>query len=181
MISQGEAPSILFWGMINGRDISNYVQYIYRVFNKFSHTIDIAFVDKWFIWWLSLQNTKFTLISYTHFQKISLRSLIHDLSHSLQSNQRSSSKFAQVLIVVSALLISVLLDEYYENNIFLVKLWLFREIFSFFTSVSCQNLLSHLNEISEAEMQVLSILSFIIPKKCSCANFEFDLWLFWRL
>ena len=104
---------------------------IYRVFHKFSHTIDIAFVDKWFIWWLSLQNTKFTLISYTHFQKISLRSLIHDLSHSLQSNQRSSSKFAQVLIVVSALLISVLLDEDYENNIFLVKLWLFREIFSF--------------------------------------------------
>ena len=103
----------------------------YRVFHKFSHTIDIAFVDKWFIWWLSLQNTKFTLISYTHFQKISLRSLIHDLSHSLQSNQRSSSKFAQVLIVVSALLISVLLDEDYENNIFLVKLWLFREIFSF--------------------------------------------------
>ena len=104
---------------------------LYRVFHKFSHTIDIAFVDKWFIWWLSLQNTKFTLISYTHFQKISLRSLIHDLSHSLQSNQRSSSKFAQVLIVVSALLISVLLDEDYENNIFLVKLWLFREIFSF--------------------------------------------------
>ena len=103
----------------------------YKVFHKFSHTIDIAFVDKWFIWWLSLQNTKFFLISYTHFQKISLRSLIHDLSHSLQSNQRSSSKFAQVLIVVSALLISVLLDEDYENNIFLVKLWLFREIFSF--------------------------------------------------
>ena len=101
---------------------------LYRVFHKFSHTIDIAFVDKWFIWWLSLQNTKFTLISYTHFQKISLRSLIHDLSHSLQSNH---SKFAQVLIVVSALLISVLLDEDYENNIFLVKLWLFRETFSF--------------------------------------------------
>ena len=69
---------------------------LYRVFHKFSHTIDIAFVDKWFIWWLSLQNTKFLLISYTHFQKISLRSLIHDLSYSLQNNQRSNSKFAQL-------------------------------------------------------------------------------------
>ena len=38
----------------------------------------------------------FDIISCTHFQKISLRSFIHDLSYSLQNNQRSNSKFAQL-------------------------------------------------------------------------------------
>ena len=56
-------------------------------------------------------NTKFTFISYPHFQKLSLGSSKYGLSYSLQGHWRSSSKFTHLLIMDSPDVTLVILNH----------------------------------------------------------------------
>ena len=122
---------------------------VYRVSNKFSHTLDLPFADKWFIWWQSLLNTKFTFISYPHFQKLSLGSRKYGLGYSLQGHWRSSSKFTHLLIMDSPDLTPVILNHDSESN-GLWKFVLVQKTFSSLISAIFQNPWVYLTQISEA-------------------------------
>ena len=73
----------------------------------FSDTLDTYLIGKWFILEVSLQNIKFTLISYQYFLKILLRSVKHGLSYDLNGNQRSDQKITDQLIMLLLCLTSL--------------------------------------------------------------------------
>ena len=73
----------------------------------FSDTLDTCLIGKWFILEVSLQNIKFTLISYQYFLKILLRSVKHGLSYDLKVNQRSDQKITDKLIMLLLYLTSL--------------------------------------------------------------------------
>ena len=79
----------------------------YRVRFIFSDTLDTCLIGKWFILEVSLQNIKFTLISYQYFLKILLRSVKHGLSYDLNGNQRSDQKITDQLIMLLLCLTSL--------------------------------------------------------------------------
>ena len=81
--------------------------YVYRVRFIFSDTLDTCLIGKWFILEVSLQNIKFTLISYQYFLKILLRSVKHGLSYDLNGNQRSDQKITDQLIMLLLCLTSL--------------------------------------------------------------------------
>ena len=80
---------------------------LYRVRFIFSDTLDTCLIGKWFILEVSLQNIKFTLISYQYFLKISLRSVKHGLSYDLKGNERSDQKITDKLIMLLLYLTSL--------------------------------------------------------------------------
>ena len=76
----------------------------------FSDTLDTYLMGKWFILEVSLQNIKFTLISYQYFLKISLRSVKHGFSYDLKGNERSDQKITDQLIMLLLYLTSLPFD-----------------------------------------------------------------------
>ena len=81
---------------------SMYTVYLhYRVVFMFSYTENVAFVANWFMWLKIALKSKFWLVSYPHFLKISFKLILCGLSYSLKRDPRPFSEFTQVWTILS--------------------------------------------------------------------------------
>ena len=72
-----------------------------RVGTKFSYTLKCEFVADWFMWIKIALSSKFWLVSYTHFLKISFKLINWGLSYSLKRDPRPFSECTQVCTILS--------------------------------------------------------------------------------
>ena len=97
----------LFSEKIRSRDVG--------VFSMFSHTLNFGFWKNGSYYnRRTLENTKFTPISYPLLLKILIRSSNHGLQYSLRGCQRSNSKF--IYQVASFTLSALIVFRWYENK-----------------------------------------------------------------
>ena len=68
----------------------------YRVVFMFSYTENVAFVANWFMWLKIALKSKFWLVSYPHFLKISFKLILCGLSYSLKRDPRPFSEITWV-------------------------------------------------------------------------------------
>ena len=69
---------------------------MYRVANKFSDTLNELFVVNCLISRFFCENTRWKLVSSSHYLKLLIKSTMHGLSYSLKCDLRSISKFTFV-------------------------------------------------------------------------------------
>ena len=72
------------------------VNYLYRVANKFSDTLNELFAVNCLISIFFCGNTRWKLVSSSHYLKLLIKSTMHGLSYSLKCDLRSISKFTFV-------------------------------------------------------------------------------------
>ena len=78
-----------------------YLNLLYRVVFMFSYTENVAFVANWFMWLKIALKSKFWLVSYPHFLKISFKLILCGLSYSLKRDPRPFSEITRVWTIFS--------------------------------------------------------------------------------
>ena len=90
----------------------------YRVVFMFSDTQNVAFVANWLMWIKIALNSKFWLVSYPHFLKISLKLIKCGLSYSLKCDPRPFSEFTKVCTILS---LTASKNAFWRQSLFIWK------------------------------------------------------------